>query len=431
MSQTQYQYSLGRSECNGDDRQYRACSWQDCPIGSADYREMQCALYNNREVLGQMVDDWVPYLDKNVPCQLQCYARDKWFYYNFGKVLDGTRCNPDNIDMCVNGECVHVGCDGILKSDKIEDSCRVCGGDNTSCGHYKNVFKNNMPSSEWFGYNEVAVIPKGSTRIEVIDRSRNYLALMEGSQYIINGNWMINWPGKYLAAGTSIQYQRTLDGFEKIAASGPTDGDLHVMVLFREHNPGIEYEYWLPIHVSNAKAVKTTSYNVTVTQPSIEGGKPFQLPQSDRGGQSLGDLQNRGNEKKSSTDDAKQERKCPRCRKVRGSIKTFFCKSDFASHIQVLSKKLMNDQTRYDVSVIQTYQNQFILTHREYLWVPNTCDCPRLRTGKEYLVTGNLKTNFKDGESRFVITDKNFVRKWKTNAHAKWDTLQQKNPCLP
>ena len=35
--------------------------------------------------------------------------------------------------VCVDGECVAVGCDGELGGDKREDKCRVCGGQRDSC----------------------------------------------------------------------------------------------------------------------------------------------------------------------------------------------------------------------------------------------------------------------------------------------------------
>lgn len=31
------------------------------------------------------------------------------------------------------GECLKVGCDGVLNSNKEEDKCRVCGGDGSDC----------------------------------------------------------------------------------------------------------------------------------------------------------------------------------------------------------------------------------------------------------------------------------------------------------
>uniref|UniRef100_A0A8C8E545 ADAMTS like 5 n=1 Tax=Otus sunia TaxID=257818 RepID=A0A8C8E545_9STRI len=65
-------------------------------------------------------------------------------------------------------------------------------------------------------------------------------------RYVLNGDWSIAWPGPYEVAGTRLHYARAPDGTESLEAPGPTDEDLHVMVLLQEPNPGIEYEFWLP-----------------------------------------------------------------------------------------------------------------------------------------------------------------------------------------
>ena len=48
--------------------------------------------------------------------------------------------------------------------------------------------------------------------------------------YIFNGNWVIDWPGTYQVAGTTIVYDRSFDGNETITSKGPTEEDLHIMV---------------------------------------------------------------------------------------------------------------------------------------------------------------------------------------------------------
>ncbi|KAM6041704.1 ADAMTS-like protein 5 isoform 5-T5 [Chlamydotis macqueenii] len=99
----------------------------------------------------------------------------------------------------------------------------------------------------YFGYMNVTKIPAGATHIKVMDKSRNYLALMTSNgRYVLNGDWSIAWPGPYEVAGTQLHYARAPDGTESLEAPGPIDEDLHVMVLLQEPNPSIEYEFWLP-----------------------------------------------------------------------------------------------------------------------------------------------------------------------------------------
>uniref|UniRef100_A0A8C8SJI4 ADAMTS/ADAMTS-like Spacer 1 domain-containing protein n=1 Tax=Pelusios castaneus TaxID=367368 RepID=A0A8C8SJI4_9SAUR len=64
--------------------------------------------------------------------------------------------------------------------------------------------------------------------------------------YVINGDWAIDGPGTYEVAGTTVHYARDAGNHESLEAAGPTQEDLHLMVLFQESNPGIEYEFWLP-----------------------------------------------------------------------------------------------------------------------------------------------------------------------------------------
>lgn len=79
-------------------------------------------------------------------------------------MIDGTQCNADSLDICINGECKHVGCDNILGSDAREDRCRVCGGDGSTCDAIEGFFNDSLPRG---GYMEVVQIPRGSVHIEV------------------------------------------------------------------------------------------------------------------------------------------------------------------------------------------------------------------------------------------------------------------------
>ena len=60
-----------------------------------------------------------------------------------------------------------------------------------------------------------------------------FLALMEADdhfeQYIVNGNRILSWPGKYDTAGTNVKYSRVNDT-ETFEIKGPTEKDLYIMV---------------------------------------------------------------------------------------------------------------------------------------------------------------------------------------------------------
>ncbi|NXK57172.1 ATL5 protein, partial [Chauna torquata] len=266
--------SAEEEPCTGDPRQYRLCQLQGCPGGSVPFRAMQCSLYDDKPVLGTPARyRWVPFYGAPNVCDLNCLAVGHNFYYTFGRVLDGTRCGPGSPDLCIGGRCLvgprgdrsprvpgphpcpdtlswlpqSVGCDGILGLGAQPHACGRCDGGQDGCLFVHRLFQGTEPSSGYFGYMNVTKIPAGATNIKVTDKSRNYLALMTSDgHYVLNGDWSIAWPGPYEAAGTRLLYARAPDGTESLEATGPTDEDLHVLVLLQEPNPSIEYEFWLP-----------------------------------------------------------------------------------------------------------------------------------------------------------------------------------------
>ena len=78
------------------------------------------------------------------------------------KVLDGTPCGPDTFDICVHGLCKPAGCDHILDSTAVLDTCGVCGGDNTTCQKITGSYNSSV-----FGHSILARIPTGSSNIDI------------------------------------------------------------------------------------------------------------------------------------------------------------------------------------------------------------------------------------------------------------------------
>ncbi|MED6282883.1 A disintegrin and metalloproteinase with thrombospondin motifs 6, partial [Characodon lateralis] len=168
--------SGGGKYCLGERKRYRSCNTDVCPAGSQDFREKQCADFDNMPFRGKYYN-WKPYTGGGVkPCALNCLAEGYNFYTERSPaVVDGTQCQADSLDICINGECKHVGCDNILGSDAKEDRCRVCGGDGSTCEATEGLFNKSLPRG---GYMEVVQIPKGSIHIEIreVVVSKNYIA---------------------------------------------------------------------------------------------------------------------------------------------------------------------------------------------------------------------------------------------------------------
>lgn len=133
--------TIGGKYCLGERRRHRSCNTDDCPPGSQDFREMQCSEFDSVPFRGKFYT-WKTYRGGGVKaCSLTCLAEGFNFYTErAAAVVDGTPCRPDTVDICVSGECKHVGCDRVLGSDVREDKCRVCGGDGSACETIEGVF---------------------------------------------------------------------------------------------------------------------------------------------------------------------------------------------------------------------------------------------------------------------------------------------------
>ncbi|XP_032416786.1 ADAMTS-like protein 5 isoform X2 [Xiphophorus hellerii] len=433
--------------CAGDPRQYKICNIKGCPPGSEDFRDMQCAAFNDRPLVSGNSFRWTTFHGGSSPCDLSCLALGHNFYYNFGHVLDGTACDPEAGAVCVNGRCLKPGCDSILGSTQREDACMVCGGHNTTCLLHKSVYQSSgLEAGGPFGYNEVTMIPAGATHIRVTDNSRNYLALQNGrSQFVINGNWKISVPGEYSVAGTKLLYRRSADTWESFEVPGPTQEDLHLMVLATDRNPGIEYEYWLPpdryaLHHGRRSPLRqahhtasyfprgqpttpTTTSATTSRAPPNTARKPHwflndlnphrhpapgrhpQRPQ-----QPISRLE-REESHRNLLPQAPPGKNCGKCQRVKGrrERQRQYCKKDFVFRGRVLGKLYRGEETRYDVQIIHTYRNRFRLEHREFLWVPNLCDCPDLQPGKQYVLMVRRHINYERTLNRILLEEDSYV----------------------
>ncbi|XP_031165550.1 papilin isoform X2 [Sander lucioperca] len=239
----------GGHNCVGPDKSYRTCNIQDCPEGSKDFREEQCAQFDGTDFQGKRYK-WLPYYGAENPCELNCMPRgENFFYRHRSSVVDGTPCHPGRRDVCVEGVCKRLGCDNVLESAQQEDPCLQCGGNGQSCYQVKNSFSvRGLPT----GYNQMFIIPVGATTISIRETvaTRNYLAIKNlRGEYYLNGHWVIEFSRATPIAGTMLYYQRGAEGDnvpETIIGRGPTTEPLVVELISQEPNQGVEYEFYLP-----------------------------------------------------------------------------------------------------------------------------------------------------------------------------------------
>ncbi|XP_015589222.1 papilin isoform X3 [Cephus cinctus] len=243
----------GVARCTGATRRFFSCNIQDCPGEPKDFRAEQCAAYNNVPFENTYYE-WIPYTGSHNKCELNCMPRgERFFYRHKSAVTDGTPCALEQNDVCVEGKCMHVGCDMMLGSDAKEDACRECGGNGTDCNTISGLFDTDELQ---IGYIDILLIPEGAMNIVIkeVAPSNNYLAIRNtAGQYYLNGNWRIDFPRSLRFSGTIFHYTRYPQGFsapDTITALGPTNEAIYVVLLYQDKNVGVHYEYSIPKKLS-------------------------------------------------------------------------------------------------------------------------------------------------------------------------------------
>ncbi|XP_034553364.1 thrombospondin type-1 domain-containing protein 4 [Notolabrus celidotus] len=254
--------------CSGPVKEYRRCFSQVCGGSALDSRAEQCATFNTQEFMGRLYN-WEPFTEVGADkqCELTCRPAGYRFYVRQAeRVRDGTPCfNVSTNDVCVEGQCLTEGCDGVLGSGSVIDKCGVCGGKETSCRRVAGRFQNvTVP----LGYHKILDIPAGATFINITERraSPNYLAMRSGTgASVVNGRWAVDPPGEYQAGGTTFTYARPRaqaegeeEKGESLRARGPTTTQLLLYIIFHKENPGINYEFYVPVEKTEGERERLT-----------------------------------------------------------------------------------------------------------------------------------------------------------------------------
>ncbi|XP_010619488.1 ADAMTS-like protein 3 [Fukomys damarensis] len=204
-------YSLRRCltgrNCEGENIRYKTCSHHDCPPDAEDFRAQQCSAYNDVQYQGRYYE-WLPrYNDPTAPCALKCHARGQNLVVELApKVLDGTRCNADSLDMCISGVCQAVGCDRQLGSVAKEDSCGVCAGDGSTCRLVRGQSKSHV-SPEKKEENVIAV-PLGSRSVRITVKGPAHLIIESKTLQGNKGEHSFTSPGIFVVENTTVEFQK-------------------------------------------------------------------------------------------------------------------------------------------------------------------------------------------------------------------------------
>ncbi|KAG9345511.1 hypothetical protein JZ751_008655 [Albula glossodonta] len=227
-------YSLRRclssKTCEGQNIKYRTCSNVDCPPESGDFRAQQCSAHVDVRYQGQY-HEWLPVdNDPENPCALKCKAKGSGLVVELApKVLDGTRCYTESLDMCISGACQIVGCDHELGSTAKEDNCGVCNGDGSSCrlvrGHYKSQLSTGKTEDT------VIVIPYGSRHVRLVLKGPDHLYLESKTLQGVKGESSLSGSGTHHLENTTVDFQKFPDK-EVLRITGPLGADFTVKIHY-------------------------------------------------------------------------------------------------------------------------------------------------------------------------------------------------------
>ncbi|GAB5579800.1 ADAMTS-like protein 1 isoform X1 [Prionailurus iriomotensis] len=237
---------LSNKSCEGRNIRYRTCSNVDCPPEAGDFRAQQCSAHNDVKHHGQFYE-WLPVSnDPDNPCSLKCQAKGTTLVVELApKVLDGTRCYTESLDMCISGLCQIVGCDHQLGSTMKEDNCGVCNGDGSTCRLVRGQYKSQLSATKLD--DTVVAIPYGSRHIRLVLKGPDHLYLETKTLQGAKGESSLSSTGTFLVDNSSVDFQKFPDK-EILRMTGPLTADFIVKI----HNSGpadstVQFIFYQPI----------------------------------------------------------------------------------------------------------------------------------------------------------------------------------------
>lgn len=168
------------------------------------------------------------------PCHQFCEAEnDKHSDVVEVEVENGTACH-DSLglyDVCIQGQCQTIDCDGVMGSNKTLDTCGVCGGNDDTCyetaGSITTLPKEDLQT--------LLECPVGATNIMFEDSSPNDLVLVASGtkkpQIDVTDEEVVSMA--YEFAGSKFTYRRKGDK-EAITSLGPIKDRIMVKVKIRD-----------------------------------------------------------------------------------------------------------------------------------------------------------------------------------------------------
>ncbi|XP_067413109.1 A disintegrin and metalloproteinase with thrombospondin motifs 3 isoform X1 [Emydura macquarii macquarii] len=253
----------GGQDCASVNFEYQLCNTEECPKHFEDFRAQQCQQRNSHFEYQKSKHHWLPYEhpDSNKRCHLYCQSKETGdVAYMKQLAHDGTRCSyKDPYSICVRGECVKVGCDKEIGSNKVEDKCGVCGGDNSHCRTVKGTFTRTPKKP---GYLKMFDIPPGARHvfIQEDEASPHILAIKNQAtgHYILNGKGEEAKSRSFIDLGVEWEYSIE-DDIETLHTDGPLHDAVVVLIIPQENNTRSSLTYKYIIHEDSVPTINSNN----------------------------------------------------------------------------------------------------------------------------------------------------------------------------
>ncbi|XP_051896608.1 ADAMTS-like protein 3 [Pristis pectinata] len=258
-------YSLRRClngrRCEGRNIRYKTCSNVDCPPDAGDFRHQQCSAHNDVKYQGQYYE-WIPiYNDPEAQCALKCQARGTTLIVELSpKVLDGTRCNTESLNMCISGICQVVGCDRQLGSKAKEDNCGVCAGSGSTCRLVRGQSKSHASPEKL--EDTVIAVPYGSRHVKITVKGPAHLYIESKTLQGHKGEHNLSASGVSVIENTTVEFQKGSDK-EVLKMQGPLGADFIIKTRYvSSRDSVVQFMFYQPI---SHQWRETDFYPCTVT----------------------------------------------------------------------------------------------------------------------------------------------------------------------
>ncbi|XP_071430225.1 A disintegrin and metalloproteinase with thrombospondin motifs 13 isoform X3 [Pithys albifrons albifrons] len=264
--------AFGGQECHGASIQAEMCNTQACLMTQQDFMAEQCAATNLKPLYLSVETPsfytWtsaVGFAKGDLLCKHMCRAVEKEFMVSReDSFIDGTRCEQEDTELhgashlCIRGRCRAFGCDGQMDSEKIMDSCKVCGGDNSTCTQVSGSYMEGKAKE----YVTFLSLPYNTTSVHVTNWRPlfTHLAVKVKGEYVVAGKGKISLNVTYpsVLEDNQIKYKvfltkDNLPSLEEIHVDGPTREEIEIQVYRRytkeygnATNPDITFSYFVP-----------------------------------------------------------------------------------------------------------------------------------------------------------------------------------------